>query len=114
VKDAVAVIGTDRRRFRLQGIKEPRGMRLVHELADLVALSQAISASAEEAAPVTRMPAWRRPGPGGPPGLQNRCEQRPCSGGFDSRPPPLPGALLLRLALLFTAYLPSGTGVARF
>jgi hypothetical protein len=22
-------------------------------------------------------------------GLQNRCEQRPCSGGFDSRPPPL-------------------------
>ena len=38
---------------------------------------------------VPRMPAWRRPGPGGPPGLQNRCEQRPCSGGFDSRPPPL-------------------------
>ena len=40
---------------------------------------------------VPRMPAWRRPGPGGPPGLQNRCEQRPCSGGFDSRPPPRTG-----------------------
>jgi hypothetical protein len=26
--------------------------------------------------------------------LQNRCEQRPCSGGFDSRPPPLPAAFL--------------------
>jgi hypothetical protein len=26
---------------------------------------------------------------GADPGLQNRCEQRPCSGGFDSRPPPL-------------------------
>jgi hypothetical protein len=43
------------------------------------------------AASVTRMPAWRCPGPGGPPGLQNRCEQRPCSGGFDSRPPPRSG-----------------------
>src|SRR5215211_339604 len=31
----------------------------------------------------------RRLWPGGWPGLQNRCEQRPCSGGFDSRPPPL-------------------------
>src|SRR5215218_4785454 len=27
--------------------------------------------------------------------LQNRCEQRPCSGGFDSRPPPLPAAQTL-------------------
>jgi hypothetical protein len=44
---------------------------------------------ADSLAEMTRMPAWRRPGPGGPPGLQNRCEQRPCSGGFDSRPPPL-------------------------
>jgi hypothetical protein len=53
-----------------------------------VAVEIAVGA-ADSPAQMTRMPAWRRPGPGGPPGLQNRCEQRPCSGGFDSRPPPL-------------------------
>jgi hypothetical protein len=55
-------------------------------------LSAAVAVGAIiSAALVPRMPAWRRPGPGGSPGLQNRCEQRPCSGGFDSRPPPRTG-----------------------